>query len=59
MEGIQAELSKGRQGHLVKLEAKLRREMDEVLMMKRCYGFKYREWTLYAMVIGIPGISTF
>lgn len=29
--GIQALLSKGRQGHLIKLEAKLRREMDDVL----------------------------
>lgn len=40
IERIQAELSRGRQPHLVKLESKLRREMDEVLNEEEILWFQ-------------------
>ncbi|XP_048493197.1 uncharacterized protein LOC125493731 [Beta vulgaris subsp. vulgaris] len=40
LEGVQSILASGRQSHLIKLEAKLRREMDEVLNAEEMLWFQ-------------------
>lgn len=57
--GVQTLLSKGRQTHLIKLEAKLRREMMQFWMMRKHYGFKSLGWMLFVMGIVTLDTSTF